>query len=73
MEYRAAKFYFDQLLSEFPDTPFADQSKEHIVTNSDKPPVPPQRLEWLVNLFPKRETAKPLFPNDTPVLPSAKR
>jgi hypothetical protein len=32
----------------------------------DYPDVPPKRAQWLVDLFPREEPAKPWFYNDTP-------
>lgn len=69
-EFRAAQFYYDQIVREYDETPFAKQAGEHIAANADKPPVPPQSMQWLVDMFPKRETARPLFPNDEPTASS---
>ena len=63
-EYRASAFYLDQVAREYTDTPFADDAKERIAAHTSDPPVPPQKLEWLVEMFPKREIAKPLFSPD---------
>ncbi|HND55273.1 MAG TPA: hypothetical protein PLV92_22825, partial [Pirellulaceae bacterium] len=71
--YRAAEFYYSKLLKDYSDTPLADNAKQSIASNEGKPPVPPQRLEWLVNLFPQRENAKPLIPNDNPAETTASR
>ncbi|MFM7843566.1 MAG: hypothetical protein ACKPEY_04965, partial [Planctomycetota bacterium] len=69
-EYRAAQFYYDQIAREYEETPFAKQAQDQIAANSNKPPVPPQTMQWLVDMFPKRETARPLFPNDEPTATS---
>ncbi len=63
-EYRASAFYLEQLAREYTDTPFADDARERIAAHANDPPVPPQQLEWLVEMFPKREIAKPLFSPD---------
>ncbi|MFO0904626.1 MAG: outer membrane protein assembly factor BamD [Pirellulales bacterium] len=60
-EYRAAEFYYSQVVKDYSDTPFADDAKQRIEANSELPPVPPQRFEWLVNMFPQRQNAKPLL------------
>jgi outer membrane protein assembly factor BamD (BamD/ComL family) len=63
-EYRASAFYLEQVAKEYNDTPFADDARERIAAHTSDPPVPPQKLEWLVEMFPKREIAKPLFSPD---------
>jgi outer membrane protein assembly factor BamD (BamD/ComL family) len=63
-EYRASAFYLDQVARDYNDTPFADDARERIAAHTSDPPVPPQKLEWLVEMFPKREIAKPLFSPD---------
>ncbi len=59
-EYGAARFYYDIVLRDYPDTPFADKARAEVGEMAGKPPVPPQPLAWLVNLFPDSDTAKPL-------------
>ncbi len=69
-EYGAARFYLDIVLKNYHDTPFAEQAREEIGQLAGKPRVPPQRMAWLVNLFPDSDTAKPLLataPGDTKV------
>lgn len=63
-EYRASAFYLDQVARDYNDTPFADDARQRVAAHAGDPPVPPQKLEWLVELFPKREIAKPLFSPD---------
>jgi hypothetical protein len=63
-EYRASAFYLDQVARDYNDTPFADDARQRVASHTGDPPVPPQKLEWLVELFPKREIAKPLFSPD---------
>ena len=59
-EYGAARFYYDIVLKDYRDTPFADQAREEVGKLAGKPRVPPQRLAWLVQLFPNSDAAKPL-------------
>ncbi|MHB0957382.1 MAG: outer membrane protein assembly factor BamD [Pirellulaceae bacterium] len=59
-EYGAARFYIDALLKDYADTPFAQQARDEAGKMAGKPPVPPQRLSWLVELFPDAETTRPL-------------
>lgn len=67
-EYGAARFYYDIVLKDYNDTPFAAKSREEVGKIAGKPRVPPQRLEWLVDLFPDSDKEKPLIataPSDT--------
>ena len=59
-EYGAARFYYDIVLKDYRDTPFAEQAREEVGKLAGKPRVPPQRLAWLVDLFPDSELTKPL-------------
>jgi outer membrane protein assembly factor BamD (BamD/ComL family) len=60
-EYGAARFYYALVVKNFADTPFAPQASEQLVALRDKPDVPPQRFEWLVDAFPKEENNRPLI------------
>ena len=60
-EYGAARFYYEALVKNYTDTPFAERAQEQMVAIGDKPPVPPQRFTWLVDAFPKEENTKPLI------------
>lgn len=60
-EYGAAKHYYIALVTEHPDTPFAQQAQLRMREIGRRPDVPPQRLSWLVNAFPSNEEIKPLF------------
>ena len=63
VEESAGRQRIDQLaavLRDYPDTPFADKARAEVGEMAGKPPVPPQPLAWLVNLFPDSDTAKPL-------------
>lgn len=72
-EYRAATIYYQQLLKDFGDTPFAQDAKQRIPTFEGKPPTPPQPLPWLAKMFPPRSTAKPLWKTDEAPSSSSKR
>ena len=50
--YRAAGYYYESVVKEFPETKFAELARERLVETKDLPPEPPQRLKWLSNLFP---------------------
>ena len=60
-EYRAATHYYNRVMNEFNDTPFARTSEERVASISGLPPVPAQKAQWLVNLFPETDDAKPLL------------
>jgi outer membrane protein assembly factor BamD (BamD/ComL family) len=65
-EYGSAKFYYAIIMNDFPDTPFAQKTRERVVEIGGFPEVPEQRFEWLVDLFPREEDAKPLIATDKP-------
>jgi outer membrane protein assembly factor BamD (BamD/ComL family) len=60
-EYGAARFYYDILAKDFSETPFAERARARLGEIADKPAVPPQRFQWLVEAFPKEDNAKPLM------------
>jgi outer membrane protein assembly factor BamD (BamD/ComL family) len=60
-EYGAARFYYDILTREFAETPFAEKARSRMGEVASEPAVPPQRLQWLVEAFPKEENSKPLM------------
>ncbi len=60
-EYGAARYYYSELVKQYADTPFADTARERIEAMRGKPDQPPQRLSWLVKLFPETEPAKPMI------------
>jgi len=49
------------LLKDYNDTPFARQAEQRIEKTAGLPPVPPQKLPWLVNLLPQSDKVKPLL------------
>ncbi len=63
-EYRAAQLYYDTLVKEFDDTPFAEKAEARLGEIAGKPPTPPQRLSWLVKMFPEKKDVKPLIMSD---------
>ena len=60
-EYGAARFYYEILAKDFSETPFAERARSRMGEIADKPAVPPQRFQWLVEAFPKEDNAKPLM------------
>ncbi len=65
-EYAAASFHYDVLTRDFDATPFAQEAETRLAQIEDRPPVPPQRMEWLVDLFPKTEDVRPLVASSEP-------
>ncbi len=60
-EYRAARLYYAQVAKEFADTSLAEKAKSRLAEIGELPDAPPQSLEWLANMFPEENKAKPLF------------
>ncbi len=60
-ENRAAQLVYQDVREKFPDTEYASAVDGRIEAVSDGPPLPPQQAQWLVDLFPKSEAAKPLI------------
>ncbi|RMF37264.1 MAG: outer membrane protein assembly factor BamD [Planctomycetota bacterium] len=50
-EYGAARFHYQRLLSEYADTPFAQQAQAELEALAGLPDDPPQRMKTLVWLF----------------------
>jgi outer membrane protein assembly factor BamD (BamD/ComL family) len=64
--YGAARFYYHILTKDFGETPFAEKAKSRLAEVADKPAVPPQRFQWLVDAFPKETKEKPLIATSDP-------
>jgi outer membrane protein assembly factor BamD (BamD/ComL family) len=60
-ENRAAKYYYQQVAENYEDTKLADKVQEQIAEVAAKPPTPPQRGQWLINLFPDQEDETPIL------------
>jgi outer membrane protein assembly factor BamD (BamD/ComL family) len=65
-EYGAAKQYFAVVLNDYGETPFADAARTRVAELGGLPEVPPQRFEWLVEMFPREENVKPIIATDKP-------
>ncbi|WP_168564511.1 tetratricopeptide repeat protein [Crateriforma spongiae] len=55
----AAAGYYQRILDNYPDTPFAETARERLQAVNDQPVRPAKRLSWLQNLFPDRGNNKP--------------
>ena len=49
------------MIREFEDTPLAEEAQGRIAQLGGLPPVPPQQMQWLVNLFPESDDVKSLL------------
>ena len=59
-EYRGAAHNYQQVVKDYNDTPFALKAEERLTKIQDLPPVPAQKLPWLVALLPKSDKIAPL-------------
>ncbi len=60
-EYRAARFYLNELATNYRDTPYGNRAIARLNSIQQFPGKPAQEMEWLVDLFPEEEKAKPLI------------
>jgi TolA-binding protein len=60
-EYGAARMYYATLVNDYGETTFGQQARERLREIGGEPAVPPQRLAWLTELFPEKETVRPLM------------
>lgn len=58
---RAAKLAYQRVAENYSDTQFGHSVSDRIADVSSKPPVPDQHAQWLVNLFPDDQPAKPVI------------
>ena len=59
-EYRAARQYYQEILIEHADTPFADIARARLEATESNDPVPSQKLAWLTKIFPDNRSKTPL-------------
>ncbi len=50
-QFGSARFYYQQIVSKYPDSPLATQSRERLSKYQNEPDVPPVKAAWLVNAF----------------------
>ena len=60
-QFRSARLLYQKLLDDYPGTEFAQQAQERLTQLVDQPDAPPQRLPWLVKIFPEDKTVRPLI------------
>ena len=49
--YRGARYYYQKICKEFPDTPFSAKAQERLAAIQGKPDNPPDRYEFLNYIF----------------------
>jgi hypothetical protein len=60
-EYGAARFYYQNIVDQYADTAFSEETRNRLAEIQGEPEVPPQRLQWLVDVFPEQEDVRPLI------------
>jgi outer membrane protein assembly factor BamD (BamD/ComL family) len=60
-EYLAARIHYETLVKDFPETPYLARARERLQDLSGMPDRPPERLSWLINLFPRDQKVQPLL------------
>ncbi|MEZ6106994.1 MAG: outer membrane protein assembly factor BamD [Pirellulaceae bacterium] len=65
-EYRAARLHYQLVIDEYSETTLADLSRERMAEIADLPDLPPQRMQWLVDLLPKPRDERPIFTSRAP-------
>jgi outer membrane protein assembly factor BamD (BamD/ComL family) len=61
-EYGGARYYYQRIVEEFPNSSLADLARTRLGEIADEPNRPPQRMEWLVNLLPEPPEQRALIP-----------
>jgi outer membrane protein assembly factor BamD (BamD/ComL family) len=59
-EYGAARFHYEVLLRDYPDTPQAENARERLKATEGLPARPTRRLSWMTKIFPESRPRKPL-------------
>lgn len=57
--YGASKVYYENVAKKYPDTRLAQEARARIAEVSDKPAVPVNHLQWLVDVFPESKKMGP--------------
>lgn len=52
-QYGSAKFYYAQLVRDYPNTPLASEARERYLALGGEPDHPESNMGWLVDLFPE--------------------
>jgi outer membrane protein assembly factor BamD (BamD/ComL family) len=54
-QYGSAKFYYNEVVENYPRTPLADQARERIVALGGEPDRPEPKLAWLIDMVPESD------------------
>jgi outer membrane protein assembly factor BamD (BamD/ComL family) len=54
-QYGSARYYYTQIIDKHPSSKLALEAKSRLEEFADKPATPPQKMAWLVNLFPETD------------------
>jgi len=64
--YTAARYYYGEVVKQYPHSRFADLARNRIDEVKDKPPDPKDEIELLANLFRRTPTPAPQAPDGSP-------
>jgi outer membrane protein assembly factor BamD (BamD/ComL family) len=56
--YGSAKFYYNQVIREYPGTPLAEKSQQRFIELGGLPDHPESKMEWFTGLFPENAERK---------------
>lgn len=65
-EYGAARIYYEAVRRQYPATNLALEAEGRLAQIDGLPDVPNQSMQWLADLFPQEEEARPLLTRSTP-------
>lgn len=54
-EYGSARFYYEQLVRDYPTTKLAEEAQNRLAAIGDKPAIPPNYFEWLEEALPSNK------------------
>jgi len=54
-EYGSARYYYEQLVRDYPTTKLAEEAQTRLAAISDKPDIPPNYFEWLEEALPSNK------------------
>ena len=64
-EFGAARLTYANVATNYTDTNLSERAESRLAELGGKPDVPIERLQWLADLFPEEQQAKPLIASDT--------
>ncbi|HEY6563000.1 MAG TPA: outer membrane protein assembly factor BamD, partial [Pirellulaceae bacterium] len=65
-EYGAARVYYDLVRTEYKDTNLSLEAETRLAQIGGLPAVPENSMQWLADMFPTEEPAKPLIASEAP-------